>query len=313
MRKIWFLCLCLCIVFIIFITLTGCSNAIIDTTINDAAYDNYGNMGIYIFDVGKADAILLTTENQTVMIDTGEKKDSQEITDYLISQDISVIDYMIITHFDKDHVGGAAEILHNFNVKALLIPDYKAHTKHYDRLVTAMSETAINPNILGKGESFEFILDDIKFTVYASNLDYYDYSAEDDDEDEDEDDDELENDIPNSNNFSLVATINHGNNSFLFTGDAKAKRLKELMSNKDITGTEYDFLKVPHHGGYNKRSAEFINAIHPKYAVITCSEKNPPDSVVVGALEKSGAEIYLTANGNICCESDGNNLVLSHR
>jgi len=281
----------------------------------------FGVIEILVFNIGKADAILITTENHTVMIDTGENKHGLEIADYLLSRDITEIDYLIITHFHKDHVGGAGAIINNLTVKEVIVPNYGKESKHYNRFAAAMNESGIEQNILK--ETLKFTLDNTEFTVYPPQQEYYYYSdgstAEDDDEydedeneeNEDEDDDENIN-IINENNFSLVVNITHGNNNFLFTGDAKAQRLKELFFIEDIVNTRYDFLKVPHHGQSNKRSAEFIYAIMPKYAVITCSLKNPADNNIVAALEDVGADIYFTPNGNVYCKSNGYSLIMAY-
>jgi len=269
--------------------------------------DNSNALEIFIFGIGKADAILITTENHTVMIDTGENKHGPQIADYLFSHNIAEIDYLIITHFHKDHVGGADTIIRNFKIGEIIVPNYGKGSKQYNRFAEAMRESNIDETILTK--TMEFILDNSKFTVYPSEQEYYYYG---DSEDGEDNEDEGYNDeiSVNENNFSIAVSVNHGNNNFLFTGDAKSKRLKELLSVDDIINTDYDFLKVPHHGRYNKRTAEFIHAISPKYAVITCSANSPADERVINALEEVGANIYFTSDGDIFCVSDGNDLTV---
>jgi beta-lactamase superfamily II metal-dependent hydrolase len=262
---------------------------------------------IFIFGIGKADAIFITTKNHTVMIDTGENKHGPQIADYLFSRNITEIDYLIITHFHKDHIGGADTIIKNFKIGEVIVPNYGKDSKQYSQFAEAMREADIDETILT--ETMEFVLDDSKFTVYPSGQEYYYYGdTEDDEENEDDDDSSV-----NENNFSIAVSVNHGNNNFLFTGDAKSKRLKELLSIDDIINTEYTFLKVPHHGRYNKRSEEFIYAISPEYAVITCSIDSPADDKVINALEIYGVNIYFTSNGDVYCISDGNDLMVSYK
>ena len=281
----------------------------------------FGVMEIFVFAIGKADTILITTENHTVMIDTGENKHGPAILDYLLRCGITEIDYLVITHFHKDHVGGAHVIINNLDVKEAVVPNYGKESKHYDRFIAAVNDAKIEQTILK--EIIKFTLDGVEFTIYPSHSEYHYYGnsdiddEQDDDEYEDEnekdDDDDIGENITNENNFSLAVSINHGENNFLFTGDAKSKRLKELMSAEDIANTRYDYLKVPHHGRYNKRSEEFIYTVRPKYAVITCYPENPSDERVVAALENIGAEIYFTTNGGIYCESDGQSLIIEYR
>ena len=63
-----------------------------------------GTFKVICMNVGKADAIILRTQNSTVIIDTGEDDEGHEIVSYLQQQNIDTIDYLIITHFDQDHV-----------------------------------------------------------------------------------------------------------------------------------------------------------------------------------------------------------------
>ena len=277
------------------------------------ADSDVGIMEVYVFDVGKADAILIMTENHTVLIDTGEDPHGQLITDELLSRGIDAIDYLIITHFDKDHVGGAHTVIRNIAVGEVVVPNYRRDSRHYLRFAEAMRDMGIEPVVLEKFNTLEFILDGVVFTTYPSNLDFVNYNAGQDDNEEDYDnEDDEDNDLPNVNNFSLVTRVTHGNNNFLFTGDAKARRIREMLSLREIADTRWDFLKVPHHGRYNRRSIEFISTIRPDFAVITSSFDNPADNEVVTALESVGAVVFFTINGNIRCISDGNTLTVEH-
>ena len=259
-----------------------------------------GTMEVFVFSTGKADAVLITTENYTVLIDTGEDKHGKMITDYLAARGITVIDYLIITHFDKDHVGGADKVIRELTVKKIIVPNYEKDSEQYSQFIREANNAGTERSVLL--QKTEFTLDSAKFVLYPSMQDYYDYGTSDSDDDD-------ENAV-NENNFSAVVRIKHGSKNFLFAGDAKAKRLKELLSDEEITSIKYDFLKVPHHGRYNKSSADFISRISPEYAVITCSEDSPADSRLLEALEKTGAKVYLTASGNIRCTSDGRNLTV---
>ena len=290
----------------------------------DNMLSDVGKMEVFILNEGKADAIILTTKNHTVMIDTGEDKDGKKIVNYLSEHSITTIDYLIITHFHKDHVGGAEKIIKKLDVKEIIIPDYGKDSKQYEKFLIAANKARVKRNILK--EKIEFALDGVTFTIYPSRQEYHyfsneykedenddqDYEDNNDGNDSDEENDRYD-DIVNENNYSLVTKVSHGNHNFLFTGDAQSKRLKELLATGDITNVKYDFLKVPEHGRYNKRSTDFIHSIKPKYAVITCSSDEPADKRVVSALKRAGADIYLTINGNICCESDGSNLKISYK
>ena len=60
--------------------------------------------------VGKADAAVLTCGNRTLVIDTGEPDDGAQLVRFLQNAGAASVDALIITHFDRDHVGGAAAL-----------------------------------------------------------------------------------------------------------------------------------------------------------------------------------------------------------
>lgn len=131
-----------------------------------------------------------------------------------------------------------------------------------------------------------FRLDNVIFEVYAPQRLHYD----------------------EDNNYSLAISVIHGNNKFLFARHAKEIRLAEILTQ---TNSQYDFLKVPHHGKYNSFSEQFIKTINPKYSVITCSKKNPPHDEVLNILGKVSSEIYLTRDGNIKVTSNKNTFTIN--
>ena len=276
------------------------------------AKDDFGILEIFVFDVGKADAILITTKNHTVMIDTGERRHGTFLVDELKNRGIDMIDYLIITHFDKDHVGGASAIIENIKVKEVVIPDYRRESRDYLNFAQAKLDNGIEAIVLDRFSPLEFILEGISFVTYPSDLEFHNYTAVSDDENLYDDEDDENNDLPNVNNFSLVTHIKHGNIDFLFTGDAKARRIREILALAEINAIDFDFLKVPHHGRFNRRSEEFVMAISPRYAVITCSLDQPADNEIVSLLELIEAQVFFTSMGSIYCRSDGYNLEVTY-
>ena len=104
---------------------------------------------------------------------------------------------------------------------------------------------------------------------------------------------------------SLVVNVTHGSNRLLLTGDASGKRLSELLAEDSRACT---LLKVPHHGREEEQTRDFLAAAAPTCAVITCSQKNPPDEAVTQQLKAQGCAAYLTMDGDIACISDGSGL-----
>lgn len=244
-----------------------------------------GDFTCEILDVGKADAIILTSENHTVLIDSGEKGDGKKVLEYLAEKGISSVDYFFITHFDKDHVGGAAKIIENIEIESIVTPDYAGTNDEYASFIEAVQTKGIEPVLLK--ENMEFMLDDCLFGVYPPKKTSY---------------------IEEDNDYSLAISVIHGENSFLFAGDAEEERLSEFFSQFELA---HDFLKVPHHGRYNDNTKKFLKSVNPKYAVITCSEKNPPEDSVLEILNHLKTNVYLSENGNIEVLSDGKNIQIN--
>lgn len=265
-----------CLTFLLVITLFGCS-----TTQKTAGSTDH--LDITFFKIGKADSILLTIADKTVLIDTGEDEDGEEILEYLDDHNIETIDYMILTHFDKDHVGGADTILNQAEVKQVITPNYESDSTDYKEYIAALNKNQLTPTILTKDLSIQ--VGSAEFTVYPA----------------------LKNEYKKDNDYSLMTSVQHGANSFLFAGDAEKKRLTEFMQQGNL---EHTLLKVPHHGRYNSKSAKFFALVKPKFAVITSSDKNPEEGEVMNVLEGLGTDVYLTRNGNIHVLSDGKNISL---
>ena len=241
--------------------------------------DAADNFSVSIPKIGKADAIVLKTENHTAIIDCGERDDGAEIIEHLKKSETEKIDYMFITHFDKDHVGGAPDIFSSFPVGEIITPDYEGNVDEYDTYISAIKTKNLTATALTK--DLTITLDDVTLTVYPPLKNSY---AEGD------------------NDFSLVISATHGDNSFLFAGDAEKDRLAELSSQFDL---EHTFLKMSHHGNYNKGTNAFVQSVKPKYTVITCSDKNPPKDETLSVLKGVGSEIYETRNGDITVVSNG--------
>ena len=238
-----------------------------------------GSFDFTVLKAGQADAIFMQTENHSIILDCGEKDDGDELVELLQEKGISNVDYIFITHFDKDHVGGFPEVMDNVTASNIIVPDYEGNNDEYEEYLKTVSNKGLQITPLTKDTNF--ILDDVLFEISVPKKQSY---AEGD------------------NDFSLVISVTHGDNTFLFAGDAEADRLTEVIA---TFGRQYDFLKVPHHGKLNKNTKRFIKTIKPTYSVICDSEKNPAEDETVSILEFVESEIYSTRNGNVSVLSDG--------
>ena len=238
------------------------------------------DLEIICFQAGKADAFLLLTPESAVLIDCGEKGFGRTILAELEARGIERLDMMIITHFDKDHVGGAARILNNFPVARVLQSNSPKDSEEYEKYVKALKNAGMEPETVR--ENLSFTLDGVAYTVNPPKRANYNSDS--------------------SNNSSLIVSVENGANRLLFTGDAQDERIEEFVA---LDWGTYDFLKVPYHGHWQESLMLLAGAVAPRYAVVTSSDDEPEDAETLELLESFGAETFLTRNGNIRVTSDG--------
>ena len=242
-------------------------------------------LSVYCFSAGKADAFLLYTEHSAVLIDTGESGFGKTVVAKLQELGITKLDYLIITHFDKDHVGGAKKILESVEVGTVLQSNCPKDANAYNNYVAALA--TLEKEALTVRQTLCFTLDGVQYTVDPPAREQYEKDA--------------------SNNSSLIVSVSHGSNRFLFMGDAEQARLEEFLSQSPGV---CDFLKVPYHGHWQSILTQLLAEVSPTVAVITSSEEEPEDARTKTALTACGAEVWLTRDGPFTVVSDGSSLTV---
>ncbi len=274
----------------IFVGFSGCAGG--EDAGEGTPFAGEGEMAgikITFFDVGKGDAILIETAEQKMMIDAGYEDTAGMLLDFFEEQGITELDYLVLTHFDKDHVGGADHILEAVETGEVFQPDYPSDSKQYVEYQEVMETKGKKPVLVT--ETMELSMDGANVLIYPPQQE--EYKEED-------------------NDFSLVVSMGYGEKSFLFAGDCEKERLQELLEQEEFD-LPHDVLKVPHHGRKEKNSEEFFTAVSPDAAVITCSEDRPADEEVVEMLEEIGADIYFSTEGTMACFCDGVNLEMKRQ
>lgn len=247
---------------------------------------------VSIIDVGKGDCILLQKGSHSMLIDSGYAETSDKVVSYLKNAGVTSLDCFVITHYHKDHVGGAADIIEAFDIDAVYLPDYDTPSngakEAFSEFKSALSSKNIQPVTvteditLSLGESGAAMV-----TIYASDIEYK----------EDEDG------SGNHNDCSLVVSLINGSDRYLFAADLEKEGIESFLSKHSES---YDVLKVPHHGNRKPATADFIEAVSPKIALITDSKDDSVIESVLEALKKAGSDIYQTSlNGTIIVESHG--------
>ena len=241
---------------------------------------------IYFVDVGQGDSTLIQTiEGKNILIDGGGSEfgsfDVGEsiLLPYLLDRRITTIDYLMISHFDSDHIGGVFAILENLKVKNIIISKQGETSENLKKFYEITNNKGIRTIIVKKGDIVEID----KYSHFEILF---------------PEDNLIEDNILNNN--SIVARFNSLDFSILFTGDIEEiaeKRLCELYSGTDKL--EAFVLKVAHHGSKTSSTEEFLELVKPKIALIGVGKNNNfghPNIDVIERLENMGSKIYRTDN-----------------
>lgn len=249
------------------------------------------SLTIKVIDVGKADAIIVTDGSGTMLIDCGNEGDGEKILSDLSDMGITKLDVLQITHFDKDHVGGAAEVMKGIDVASVIYPDYQSSGKAYNSFLKE-AESVENVSAISEQTSLSF--GKVSFTVYpAPNPELWD-SAEDE----------------YDNLMSLVTGFDYDGKRFLFCGDAEKSRIKQMM-NQDIDWS-CDWMKVPHHGHYGNAVGDFLEAAAPSYAVITDSADDPAEDDTLAVLSDCRSKVFRTSESSVLTTVSGGNISVEY-
>lgn len=222
-----------------------------------------------------ADSILIKNGEDAVLIDTGEAQDAGHILNVLQTYGVEQLDLMILTHPDKDHIGGAAQIAKEIEVSRIIEPYYTLENERNEALHEWLKQQEILVYTAQETESCQF--EDFSLTIYPPQ----------------------EKEYKKDNNYSLAVLFSHKDSHAFFAGDAVKKRQKELM---ELELPDIELLKVPYHGRYVKGEEALIEKLSPKYAVVTAIEA---EAEVKEALERAGAEIWYTRSGDVVFGTKG--------
>lgn len=215
-----------------------------------------------------ADSILLHSGTEDVMIDTGLEEDSEAMLARMKSLGVEQLDLLILTHPDKDHIGGAASVLQEFDVEEVVQTNCVKGSELQARLEELLRQE--NVTIPAGKEEREY--GGLQLVIYPPEKARYD----------------------NSNNYSIAVLAEYEGVRFFFAGDAKKKRLEELLKED---WPRVDVYKAAHHGRDNKNSDDMVRALMPEAVVVTARE---PEQDTAKAIRECGAALYSTFSQTLC-------------
>lgn len=249
-----------------------------------------GRLDLWFFDVGQGDATLVRFPNgRTMLIDGGIPEPDMGrlvVVPQLRGLGIRMLDFVVATHDDADHTGGLPSVLEEIGAKNLLVPyGFSLGLDTSKRLLgTAQARHSVVSEL---GDGHVATADGCVIRTWNPQKS----NAED----------------VSSNDRSLVMELSYGDFTCWLMGDAGAA-VESRLVNEGRVGPS-DVLKVGHHGSASGSGAEFVRALNPKVAVISCGRNNRfghPAAQVLSELEHTGAAVRRTdVQGAVWISTDG--------
>ena len=249
--------------------------------------DAYGTLTVTNLKVGKADCAVLIYNDHSGLIDTGTRESYPVIDSFLKKNNVEKIDYMILTHYDKDHIGSAVPLIDAYDIEKIYLPDYTSEKQHYPELMNRVKDM----------DNTEFVSS--PYTEETDSLSIEIIPA-------DPQQDISEDDKDYDNNMSLLCMVSLGNKKLLFTGDIEKDRIAGILDSS--LNIDADWIKLPHHGSYEKKMKKFLKKVSPEFSVISTSDEKMPDEELISLLNDLHIKNYDTINENVVTECDGTTL-----
>ncbi|MBO5292386.1 MAG: MBL fold metallo-hydrolase [Lachnospiraceae bacterium] len=258
------------------LTTAGCEGRQAEETNRDSV------MEVHFIDVGQGDATLVKCGSEALLIDAGDDTKGTLVQNYLRKQGVEKLDYLILTHPDSDHIGGAPVIVTKFDIEQVLVSNYEKDNSTYRKLMQALDDKGLTAQTPEAGNTYE--LGGAMFTILGPVREY-----------------------DNPNDASVALLLRNGKNRFLFTGDAEEAAECDMLDNG--IPVRADVYQAGHHGSRTSSSEAFLDAATPSYAVISCAEGNSyghPHAQTMNALRSRGIQVFRTdEQGTIIAEADG--------
>lgn len=246
---------------------------------------------VHAINVGQGDCTLIKfPNNETMLIDAGRSGEGERVVAYLKNyfknEGLNKINYLVLTHSDSDHIGGAIDVLQNIEVDTVYRPNiytqeeadeltdgsqvYVVDTQTYNTIIDLIEQKDCNVVVSQAGESMN--LGGARVEFLSPNEEYY----------------------SDSNSFSAVIMITYQTKKFLFMGDAGVD-IENVLIEEYGSYLDADVLKVGHHGSATSSSDAFLEIVSPSYSLMyISSNKDFPDTSVVNKLRELGSKIYST-------------------
>ena len=280
---------------LICVLLCGCSVEIVlgpEGTVSSAApVVTDGALSVHFIDVGQADCALIECGGAYMLIDGGNRDDGQKVVSYLQSCGVEQLEAVICTHAHEDHVGGLPSVLAVYPTAQVYAPTKTYSSNVFDDFLYYVDQQRLEVTIPQPGDAF--MLGQAEVEILGPVKSY----AE-------------------TNDTSIVAMVEFGSNSFLFTGDMEVAAENDMLDYWDgKVDWNVDVLKVGHHGSTTSSGYRFVYETDPEYAIISVGEGNTyghPHDEIVDRYSDAGVPMLRTDElGTILAVSDGSEITIT--
>ena len=255
-----------------------------------------GELELTMLDVGQGDCIYVEGPDGTDYLFDGGSSDVAQVGKYRIEsylkyEGVGSIDYVFVSHGDKDHYNGIEEMLsrqaYGVKIKNLIFPEIYKKDKELEALAKLAKENGTNISYIEQGAEFE--KGGIQIRCLHPGMSDIDLEG---------------------NAGSMVLDVSYKKFSLLLTGDVEAEGEERLL--KHMGERTYQVLKVSHHGSKNATSERFLSEVRPVIALISVGRNNSyghPHEETLERLRNAGSHIFVTSSqGAITLKTDGNSL-----
>ncbi len=248
--------------------------------------------GIYrvdVLDIGQGDAILIRSPaGKTVLIDAADR--GVDVVGQLKREGVSRLDLVVASHPHADHIGSMQTVIEAFTVGTYVDSGLPHTTQTYATLMAAIEAKGVAYRSALVGQSFKLDDGGVLDVLFPAGIPLKDTRSD-------------------LNSNSVVLRLSHGEDCFLFMGDAEEPTERALL---DAGLDSCDVLKVAHHGSNHSSTPAFLAAVKPRYAAISVgagNRYNHPGTETLERLTHSGATLFRTdRDGQITFYSDGKDI-----
>lgn len=249
-----------------------------------------------MLDVGQGDGIFLKSPGGTTfLVDGGSSSVSSvgtyRILPFLKSKGYRKIDYVLISHMDKDHISGIMEITEvGTGIGTAVLPWVREKDDAYKNMEQILKDAGTEILYMGAGDRLASETVEVTCLWPEKGLPWED-----------------------RNELSMVIMAEYGDFQMLFTGDIGSRAEAALVKNGVLEDVEV--LKTAHHGSRYSSSEAFLKAIKPEVSLISCSAANRyghPGVETLERLDDVGSRIFITKDsGAITILTDGHEVRVS--